>query len=497
MKAFEMGAPSTEPVIYPSAPSTAWEVHTYKKGEKPGELGDVAFEYLIKVREGGEVRTKHYVYYWKDEGGIYESPAEYTLDLSQTDVDQQDGASDNFESRTSPDKNYTDLDEALKDLYPIALPGDRVRTRSSLPDAHGFTRVAWIGKDRETGEQKIFEADEPVPDGGSYTVPRRGTFMWKDGRWKPAVATRAEAEVEDQHFKVVPAGDLRSGVDTGPIPGSVDVSADAGAGGGGGETITPTEHVRVLAELKDAKDRELVLQREAVRKQHEYEAIVRALALKSPEAALTLKTAHDAFPIVPNPTTDAERAQNAKHEKMFAAIAERRFKIFQDGERVTDNTENIKRIGEAVLNFQKQPWYVRWGLSGIMAARDSALGAGVATLGSLAWFGTLAVPIATPLITGVAVGAGVRKFFHHSLETDNAIGRGKWFFHKYPHATSAILGALWAPQGFMAGLPGGSVLGTFLEQLSNTAGASLKSLLSLIGFSALGKKAALASPIAL
>lgn len=475
MKGLETGSSPKEPIEYPSAPANAWEVHKYRRGEKQGELGDVAFEYLIKVREGGEALTKHYVYYWKDEGGIYESPAEYS-DVS-TEPD----------SRPSPEKNYTDLEEALKDLYPITLPGDRVRTRSSFPDAGGSTRVAWIGKDRATGERKIFEADEPVPDGGSYAVPRRGTFTWKDGQWALApIAATAGAGGGERTPRPVAGAAGAGGRERTPSPAAaaglaprLDARPDARPAVTGPDAVgvapdeaafdamraqleaarreNEAEHARTLARA--------TAERDAFKEQNT--ALLRAFGIRYGSGAQeVLEATMRACPLSGTPE------QIAENQRIINAVIDRKNSLYASGARISK--EGVPALVNTIRNEQKLKWWERFGLG--KALLGSVFSGSAGALGSLAVFGCLAAPLVAAGATAGAAFALVKR----RLERSNALGKGKTFLHRNPGATAAVFSVV-SGLGAGAHMPDGSAyMGAFVEKLADGSKEGVGKILQLL-----------------
>lgn len=482
MAGFETGSSATESVEYPTAPSTAWEVHKYKRGEKQGELGDIAFEYLIQMRDGGEAQTKHYIYYWKDEGGIYESPLEYTVDVSAPQVGgDQANTPDATTSRADTQKNYADLDEAFTDLYPIALPGDRTRTRSTLPGADKSTHVAWIGKDKETGEKKILEADDAVPDGGTYTVPRRGTFTWKDGRWTPTTARTADAPKAAPPAPA-PAADPVIPPAPAPAPRTPDPIVPPAA------VIPPipviTEEMR--AGMTSAQMEELLKQiraqndaREALlASQAAGNAALDYLKIKDPEAGATLAATWEHF----KPQAGQSAEELAANAKVFKTIEKRRFAVFKEGQRVT-SPEGVKAIGDAIKNYQAQPWYVRWGLGGAMMHGLAGMG-GATALSALGVIGCLT----SPALAGIGIGAATRELVYRWFKRRKDTGADKGMLTKSPHVTGAIIASLFGYGASLAIGPDGiDAIGNFFSKLIKDPSSTLRSLLSL---SFLGKKAA-------
>lgn len=270
----------------------------------------------------------------------------------------------------------------------------------------------------------------------------------------------------------------------------------------GGEAMPPAAHADALQQMKEAKERVLALEQQRTRDQQEIVALLRAMEFKNPETIRTLRATRDAFPLTSSPANEDERAQNERNEQLFAIIAKRRFEIFKDGMRVTD-APTVKEIAQAIDRFQEQPWYVRWGLSGVMGAMGK--GAGVAAAGSaLAAFATLgavtSAPISIPATVAFALAAGRYRYVRNRLTSFNERGYGKNpIVFKYQHAVAAVSALAYGVMGYGAAYaaltPGGRLaVQNFFSAVFSKAGATLSQLLShLSAGKALGAGATVAA----
>lgn len=223
------------------------------------------------------------------------------------------------------------------------------------------------------------------------------------------------------------------------------------------------------------------------------DAALEALGLhEGTVARKTFEATFAAFPeiVIPAGATEAEkkslRQKQALHEKARKAIAERRWKLFQEGERKSEK-EDVRAIGEAILRFQEQPWYVRWGLSGVMGAagKGALVALGGSALSAFATLGAVtSMPVSIPVAAAFAIGAGRYRQRLNKITSLNERGYGENpIVFKFPHTTAALSGILYGAMtygGAQAALtPGGRLaVRNFFTAVTSKAGATLSQLLS-------------------
>jgi hypothetical protein len=202
------------------------------------------------------------------------------------------------------------------------------------------------------------------------------------------------------------------------------------------------------------------------------------LKIKDPEAGATLAATWEHF----KPKAGQSAEELAANAKVFKTIEKRRFAVFKEGQRVT-SPEGVKAIGEAIKNYQAQPWYVRWGLGGAMMHGLAGMG-GATALSALGVIGCLT----SPALAGIGIGAATRELVYRWFKRRKDTGADKGMLTKSPHVTGAIIASLFGYGASLAIGPDGiDAIGNFFSKLIKDPSSTLRSLLSL---SFLSKKAA-------
>lgn len=206
------------------------------------------------------------------------------------------------------------------------------------------------------------------------------------------------------------------------------------------------------------------------------------LNMKHPMVSATLAATMEHF----GPKAGQSAEEIEANMKVFRAIEKRRFALFASGERVT-TSEGVKTIGDAIKNYQSQPWYVRWGLGGAMmhgfaASGATALASSYGLLGAVGLLGA----IAPPTLAAIGMGAAARELVFRWFKRRKESGGDRGILIKSPHVTGAVIASLFGYGASLAMTPGSiDTIGNFLTKISKGAGSTLRDLLSMSFF---GKK---------